>query len=242
MAVKTLLDDAMQAINALRSGGCHVHSVTNTVAQNFTANVLLACGATVSMTANPEEIESFLAKAQALHINLGTLDEKRVEAITKAVKFAGNNQIPVTLDPVMIHMSKVRQQLASDLAESASIIRCNQKEAEALGISGGSQTRLVKTGSIDEVETGDCTIKVKNGHPMMSKVIATGCAQGALISALSAKTSNLGSAALAGVLWFSVAGEVAAEKVNGPGSFQMAFLDELHGITVETIRRRAKLS
>ena len=34
----------------------HVHCITNSVAQNFTANVLLAAGATPSMTIAEEEI------------------------------------------------------------------------------------------------------------------------------------------------------------------------------------------
>jgi hydroxyethylthiazole kinase len=43
-----------------------VHCITNSVAQNFTANVLLAVGAVPSMTVAPDEIAEFVARADAL--------------------------------------------------------------------------------------------------------------------------------------------------------------------------------
>ncbi len=51
-----LLKAAVNSIRALRADGALVHCITNTVAQNFTANVLLACGATPSMTVSPAEV------------------------------------------------------------------------------------------------------------------------------------------------------------------------------------------
>ena len=235
-----LLDEALEAIGALRSDGAHVHSITNSVAQNFTANVLLACGATVSMTANPVEVESFTANAKALHINLGTLDSNRIEAMRKASQVAESCSIPVTLDPVMIHLSNLRREIACELAGRSQMVRGNAKEIAALGIDD-TEVCLVKTGKADEIAKNGTTVRVENGHPVMARVIATGCALGALISALSSKTDNPVAAALAGVLWFSVSGEIAAGKVSGPGSFQPAFLDELHTIPIDVIRREARL-
>ena len=37
-----------------------------------------------------------------------------------------------------------------------------------------------------------------------------------------------------------LSGERAAETARGPGSFQMAFLDELHAITPEELARKAR--
>ena len=67
------------------SSGCatrspRVHCITNAVAQNFTANVLLAAGAVPSMTLSVEEIGPFVAGANALLVNLGTFDHERREA------------------------------------------------------------------------------------------------------------------------------------------------------------------
>ncbi|MGI9352488.1 MAG: hydroxyethylthiazole kinase [Rhizobiaceae bacterium] len=242
MSNDQLLNEALEAISALRSEGAHVHSITNTVAQNFTANVLLACNATVSMTANHAEIESFVLNTEALHINLGTIDDGRIEAIKKAVAIAEKNSMPVSLDPVMIHISGQRRQLALEIATVARIVRGNARETDALGNSVDDDTCLVKTGGIDEVWMADRKVGVKNGHPLLGRVIATGCALGALISALSAKTDDPFTAGLAGVLWFATAGEFAAQAVDGPGSFQPAFIDQLHAIPTETIRQMAEIS
>src|SRR5215467_6120498 len=65
-----------------------VHCITNAVAQNFTANVLLAAGAVPSMTVDPGEIAAFIGGADALLVNLGTLDGERREAVRIAIDTA----------------------------------------------------------------------------------------------------------------------------------------------------------
>ena len=46
-------------------------------------------------------------------------------------------------------------------------------------------------------------------------------------------------ATIAGILHFEIAAEIAAERedVQGPGTFVPAFIDELHNIRIETMRR-----
>ena len=61
----------------LRARAPRIHCITNAVAQNFTANVLLAAGCVPSMTLSPEEIGAFVAGAQGLLVNLGTFDAER---------------------------------------------------------------------------------------------------------------------------------------------------------------------
>ena len=69
-----------QCVARFRASKPHVHCITNSVAQNFTANVLLAAGATPSMTIAAEEIGDFVSMADALLINLGTMDSARTKA------------------------------------------------------------------------------------------------------------------------------------------------------------------
>jgi hydroxyethylthiazole kinase len=76
---------AAAVLARLRARGPRVHCITNAVAQNFTANVLLALGATPSMTLSPEEIGDFVARAGALLVNLGTFARERREAPSIAV-------------------------------------------------------------------------------------------------------------------------------------------------------------
>src|SRR3954471_21401401 len=83
----------------MRERAPRVHCITNTVAQAFTANVLLAAGATPSMTISPEEVGAFVADANALLVNLGTFDAERRSAIEIAVGSA-KQHLPWVLDPV----------------------------------------------------------------------------------------------------------------------------------------------
>ncbi len=53
-----------------------VHCMTNDVVQTFTANVLLAVGASPAMVIDPREAAQFAAIADALLINVGTLDRR----------------------------------------------------------------------------------------------------------------------------------------------------------------------
>lgn len=237
-----LLDNALEAIDILRRDGARIHSITNTVAQNFTANVLLACNTKPSMTVNPDEVDAFTARADALHINLGTLDKGRVSAINKALKVANNRSIPILLDPVMAHVSPLRAKFAGDVMDRTTIIRGNVHEIKALGIEANAASCIVMTGEADQIlHKGDSNI-VHNGHPIMAKVIATGCALGALITALSSKTECPPCASVAGLVWFGVAGEIAATKSPSPGSFVPYFIDALYETETDTLREQARLS
>lgn len=58
-----------------------VHCMTNDVVQTFTANTLLALGASPAMVIETEEASHFAAIASALLINVGTLTQPRAQAI-----------------------------------------------------------------------------------------------------------------------------------------------------------------
>jgi len=236
-----LLEKAIGAIQTLRKDGARIHCITNTVAQNFTANVLLACNTKPSMTVNPDEMDAFTLRADALHINLGTLDNSRMDAIGKSVEIAKDNAKPILLDPVMAHVSPLRAEFAGEIMDRMSIIRGNEFEIETLGIALDPPCCIVKTGYVDEIIHEGQKLKVLNGDPLMAKVIATGCALGALITALSSKADNEVSASLAGLLWFGVAGEIAASRCDGPGSFPSVFLDTLYNVAEETLRERVQM-
>ncbi len=58
-----------------------VHYPTNVVVMNFTANVLLALGAAPAMVIAREEVGEFVPLANAVLVNLGTLDLPQSKAI-----------------------------------------------------------------------------------------------------------------------------------------------------------------
>ncbi len=238
---KSVIDGALGAIEALRSDGAQIHSITNTVVQNFTANVLLAAGARPSMTVNPAEIADFAEHVDGLHVNLGTMDDQRMEAIRIATAMTRENAKPLVLDPVMVHVSPLRLAFAEELlANGLDILKVNSDEAKVLAPSASTCT--VITGAADRITQGGLEITIGNGHPLLDKVIGSGCALGALIAALAVHARLPIEAAVGGTLWFSIAGEIAAAKSSGPRSFVPHFLDCLHELQTDHIKERMKIS
>ena len=237
-------------LERLRERQPRVHCITNAVAQNFTANVLLAAGATPSMTISADEISAFAARSDALLVNLGTFDVERQNAAETAIAIVNRLERPWVLDPVLIDRSPPRADFARELAARApAAIRLNAAEFEALdgasSIEAYAQTRgtvLALTGAVDLVTDGASLIRIRNGHPLMARVTAMGCAEGALIAALLAVEPDRLAAMVSALLIFAIAGEIAGAGASGPGSFSVQFLDALSSLDGAAIRARAKVS
>src|ERR1700722_14451086 len=101
LAPRDLPDIAADVLARIRARRPRVHCITNAVAQNFSANMLLAAGAVPSMTIAAAQIAAFVARAGALLVNLGTLDVERRAAIDLALTAAGE-RVPWILDPVFV--------------------------------------------------------------------------------------------------------------------------------------------
>ncbi|KAI1103810.1 TMP-TENI-domain-containing protein [Jackrogersella minutella] len=98
---------------------------------------------------------------------------------------------------------------------------------------------VVMTGKTDLVSAGETVFAIDNGHEYLSHVTGTGCCLGTTISAMVAAHPNDKLAAvIAGILHYSIAAELAAERadVKGPGTFVPAFIDELYNVRKATVR------
>ena len=241
-------------IDRLRAERIRVHAITNAAAQALTANLLLAAGGTPSLTIAPEEITAFAARADALLVNLGTLDGDRRAAIPwgiAAVKAAGK---PWVLDPVFADASPPRLELARlCLAGTPCVVRLNGAEFAALAGEAATEesvaayarsirSTVALTGPVDWVTDGERFLKIENGHPLMARVTAMGCATTALVTAFAALERDGFTAAAAALLAVGIAAEVAGETAAGPGSFTAAFLDALYALDVGTLAARARLA
>ncbi len=245
---------AAVVLGRLRARGPKVHCITNTVAQNFTANVLLAVSCVPSMTLSPEEIAPFVARADALLVNLGTFDLERREATEIAVETAGQGKVPWVLDPVFIDRAAPRAAFARALASRApSVVRLNAGEFAALtdaeptaeSLKAYAQehaTVVALSGETDLVGDGSRLAAVANGHPLMAKVTAMGCAGSALVAACLAVEPDPWRAAAAGLLLIGVAGELAGVRSEGPGSFAVAILDALYRLDEPNFLRHARVT
>ena len=243
-------DLAADFLERLRENNPRVHCITNNVAQNFTANVLLAAGAIPSMTISTDEVGAFARRADALLVNLGTFDAERRAAANIAIEEFNRAQEPWVLDPVLIDRSAPRAEFARALASRLpAAIRLNASEFEALDgrdsleqYAQHHNSVLALTGAVDLVTDGANVIRIRNGHPLMARITAMGCAEGAFIAAMLAIEPDRFAAVVSSVLIFGIAGDIAGEKANGPGSFGVHFLDAIHNLDRAAIRARAKLS
>ncbi|MBV8791131.1 MAG: hydroxyethylthiazole kinase [Pseudolabrys sp.] len=244
---------AADILERLRTASPAVHCITNTVAQAFTANVLLAAGAVPSMTLTPAEIGNFVDSADALLVNLGTFDGERREATLIALDVVRHRGKPWVLDPVLIDRSPPRAGFAKSLlARRPSVVRLNAAEFKALGgtpdaasvshFAGEAAIVIALSGAKDIISDGQRHVAVTNGHPLMAKVTAMGCAASALTAACLSIEPDAIRAAASALLILDIAGEIAGDAANGPGSFASGVIDALHNLDAVALEQRAKVS
>ena len=233
-----------------------VHNITNYVVMNNTANALLAIGASPVMAHAVEEVKDIVSISSSLVINMGTLSEKWIESMLIAVKKAKELKKPFVFDPVGVGASKYRTETAKKIIECAtpSVIRGNASEIMALaeianttkGVDSTAQSEdaitaaqklskklnntIVISGEIDFVITQEVVSEIPGGSALMSAVTGMGCTATSVIGACIGVEPDYHVASCAAMEAMGQAGSKAGELSNGPGSFQMNFLDSLHTI------------
>jgi hydroxyethylthiazole kinase len=236
----------------VRSAAPLVHNITNSVVTNWTANVLLAVGASPAMVHAPEEVEEFVSISRALVINIGTLDEVFLSGMRLAAAKAQQRSVPWVLDPVGVGATAYRRAAVKELlAFRPAVIRGNAAEIMTLAGEQGAQARGVDslrgseaavsaaqsladrtgavvavTGATDYIVSAAGVVAVKGGHPLSQRVTGTGCAATALVGACLAVASPE-AAAVAALTGLKRAAETAAGFADEPGSFAVKLIDAL---------------
>ncbi|RJQ42427.1 MAG: hydroxyethylthiazole kinase [Gaiellales bacterium] len=245
-----------ELLSRIRSQAPLVHNITNFVVMNSSANILLAVGASPVMAHSPDEVEEMTAMAGALVLNIGTLQKDWVDAMVLAARAANDAGVPVILDPVGAGATKLRTGSVRRIMDEASVsvLRGNASEVLSLG-SDEVKTKGVDSslsmsdavvdaarqmareegcviaisGEEDCVTDGEQVFRVKNGHPLMTRVTGTGCGLSAVTGAFCAVADgDLAEATAAAFGFYGLCGELAAESSGGPASFEVAFLDRLY--------------
>lgn len=218
-----------------------IHCLTNTVAQNITANMLLAFGAVPSMASHPEEVAAVAGGAGAILINLGTISPEGERAIPKLLEVARQRTIPLVLDPVFVELSPLRLSLAGEVLRLPGVaVRGNATEMAALdrAMTGAEGVLRVTTGVVDRIEGLGRLFLIRHGNRLMTKVTGLGCASSALVAACRAVEPQADLAAAVALTAYGIAGEIAAERAAGPGSFAMHLIDALAGLDEATLKAR----
>jgi len=254
IAPKDIPAAAADVLERIRAQAPRVHCITNAVAQNFSANMLLAAGAIPSMTISVDEVAAFAQRADALLVNLGTFDAERRAAAEIAIEAAAAAGKPWLLDPVFIERSPRRTAFAQALlARGPRAVRLNRPEFTALSghdVDGAGLARFAQSHGLTIGLTGETDIVlaegklacVSNGDPMMTRVTAMGCAGSALVGACLAVEGDPWVATASGLLILGVAGEIAAAQARGPGSLAVGILDALHMLDRATLTDRARVA
>lgn len=194
-----------------------VHCITNYVVANFTANGLLAVGASPVMADAQEEVAEMASKADALLLNIGTLNERTISSMQVAGQSANTHHVPIVLDPVGAGATVFRTRATLALLQQlkVSLIRCNIGELAAIagvnwhskGVDSGSgkldvvQTAktvarnynclVIVTGETDVLTDGVQVALITGGHEKITKVTGSGCLLSAICAALLASSTEL---------------------------------------------------
>ena len=108
--------------------------ITNFVTVNDCANAILALGGSPIMADDPQEVEEIINIANALVINIGTVRKEQIEAMKLSSAQANKTNTPITIDPVGVGISKVRNDTTLDLIENYDVaaIRGNITEIKTI--------------------------------------------------------------------------------------------------------------
>lgn len=234
-----------------------VYSITNYVTVNDCANAILAIGGSPIMSDEIEEAADIASIANAVVINIGTLNTRTVEAMIEAGKAANKKGIPVILDPVGAGATKYRTEVTKTLLNEIkfTVIRGNISEICAV-CKGKSNTRgvdaggmdimsvtdiaamckdlsketgsvIAVTGKVDVIADGETAYAVRNGSHYMSKITGSGCMLSCILGAFCGGVDSYLEACVCGISAMGIAGEQAENKMEGTGSFRVHLIDGL---------------
>ena len=231
-------------LQAVRQQAPLVHNITNFVVMNYSANALLAAGASPVMAHAKEEVRDMVGIAQALVLNIGTLEPAWIEAMQLALQAARQRGVPVVLDPVGAGATPYRNAAIGELLRTGapSVVRGNGSEvmsvaglaAATRGVDSAAtsgealdaaralardlQSVVCISGADDHVvDAGGRWATLSNGHPWMTKVTGVGCSASALVGAFAAVQADRWRATVAAMAVLGVVGELAAERTQAAG-------------------------
>lgn len=243
-------------IDRVREQNPVVLTVANNVTASKVADALSASGASPIMSQAPEEAPALTNLADAITINLGTIDQSQL-ALIRAILDANAGRCPVVLDPVAVGSSDYRLAIAKQLLTDYyfTVIRGNASEIAALagftmpshGTDAGDNqddpvrvakqcalryhTCILLTGPTDVVTDGQDVFTNPTGTSMLTINVGSGDMLSSLTAAyLAVNDSPVTSSALIATA-FSLAGVRAANHVTGLGQWQINFFDELSQLT-----------
>ncbi|MFC2154515.1 hydroxyethylthiazole kinase [Candidatus Altiarchaeota archaeon] len=244
-----------------------VHHLTNWVTIWDCAQVTRSFGALPVMAHAKEEVEEMVGLASALVLNIGTLTPEFIDSMIKAGKEANKNGTPIILDAVGAGATKLRTESAIRIIDEVelAVLKGNAGEiavlagaeaevkgVESMGVEGDPVAisksfakerdfTVATTGKQDIVSDGKKTYLIDNGHAMMGSLVGTGCMAASVIGCFCAIEKDYAFASASAMACYGIAGELAAKKSAGPGSFKQTFYDEIASLDKQKIDEKIKV-
>ncbi|MCL2557972.1 MAG: hydroxyethylthiazole kinase [Treponema sp.] len=262
--------DLYGLIDDLRKKNPLVQHITNYVTVNDCANATLAIGASPVMADSIAEAAQIASIADALVINIGTLNDATIPSMFAAGKAANEKGIPIALDPVGAGASALRSQTTARLLSELKIAALKGNASEIRHIAGlearskgvdagagdGAESAsvakdlakrlgctVVISGPRDIISDGDKTAYIDNGHEMMGRITGTGCMCASIVGAfLGANRDEPFWGAVAAMACMGTSGDLAFDKAGelGTGSFLAALIDALSRANSQIIKGLTK--
>lgn len=237
-----------------------IHHLTNTVTINDCANMTLAVGASPVMAEDIREVEEMVGLAQALVLNIGTLDADMQASQRLAAKEAARLNVPIVLDPVGAGATTLRTSFSQELINlvPCTVIKGNASEIKTLlGESGRTkgvdasvdevmnrdwirtfarkhQSVIVVTGPIDYITDGERELELRTGTPRLGLITGTGCMTASLIASFLGAGYSAFEAAVHGTFIMGKAGEQAS-MVQGLGDFKRELFNVISLMTEQDL-------
>lgn len=240
-----------------------VHHITNWVTIFDCAQIVKSFGASPVMAHAPEEVAAMTGIASALVLNMGTLTTPLVESMKLAAVAANRKGIPVVFDVCGAGATGFRDEKALEIIQGAHIdvikgnaseiarvageavatkgVDAGQVEADlkqlATSLAAKRSCTVVITGAEDVVAGNGKLFLVRNGHPMMTSLVGTGCMATSVIGTfVGASPDQLPEAAAAGLACYEIAAEQAVKKSDGPASFKQQLFDCVYKLDEKQVR------
>ncbi|MDY3208562.1 hydroxyethylthiazole kinase [Clostridium baratii] len=224
-----------------------VDSITNNVTMNDVAQTILSYGGKPMMIDDIREIKEGTSISNCLHVNIGTMGYRKEESMIVGTNVAKENNIPVVLDPVGVHVTNLRKELIKNILNiGVTLIKGNLTEikniiglkSDFIGIdslddgeytdelrrnlrkySNENNCLIVVTGKEDYITDGKREIRINNGVSNLALVTGTGCMLGGMLSVECGKNlgDNLIFGAAKALLTMNISGEIAMENNEGEG-------------------------
>lgn len=263
--VAELRDQIAACVTAVKETNPMAPSITNFVTIDYVANAQLAVGGSAAMVYLPDEGEMLAGSpSMYLNMGtLMPVYEQTIPRTVKALAAAGTPWVLDPVGIGIGSLRSELLMAAKDCKPG--IIRCNASEAIALaqlwglttgeesGVRGVDSTDSVSdardaavalarhtggavaiSGDGDLITDGQRVALVKGGNPLLTCITGSGCSLGG-VAAIYATCGEPFVAALTASIVYDLAADRAGEVADAPGSFKVAFLDELYRATAEDI-------